>query len=174
MKWSCTSICIWHSFQSRKFFHCEQSGNEMFQKKYFLICAAIVYVVLIVLFTKSQKNRFYDRTCYYEKPCVRFCCKDEKLCNQKFIDEHFDASTLPDEEDMEWNAAKGVKAYIGKPICSLKQSEKSWELLRVKSSGYFNFQILIFLIFSGWLRQSRQQYLLRQTQLLFTRFVGRW
>jgi hypothetical protein len=107
----------------------------MIQKKYFIIFVSLVYVVLIVLFFKLQKETSYaydyDESCFFEKPCVRFCC--ESGCDQSYIDKHFNASLLPDDDLMEWNGTQGIVAHFERPNCSLKLVDfvESWEFKSV-------------------------------------------
>lgn len=108
---------------------------KLFQKKYFVIFTAAVYAVLVSLFYKLQWKEDYtfDSSCYFGNPCVRFCCKNEQLCNQNYVDKYFNASLLPDDFFTGWNASQGVNAHFGKPRCTLKLVDpiKSWKFLTV-------------------------------------------
>jgi hypothetical protein len=100
----------------------------MIQKKYFVICVAFIYIGLIVLF-KVVCDYKHETSCYLEKPCIRFCCENKKLCDQKYINDNFDANLLPDDEYIGWNSSQGIKAYFGKPNCVLDSidSEENWQ-----------------------------------------------
>jgi hypothetical protein len=78
----------------------------------------------------------HDTSCHLERPCVRFCCENKKLCNQKYINDNFDANLLPDDDDIGWKATKGIKAYFGKPECILDEvdSEDDWEFETVNNA----------------------------------------
>jgi hypothetical protein len=114
----------------------ETSQIKMFQKRYFVVCVVLIYATLIFLFFHLQREEKidFDEACYFEQPCVRFCCKNEELCDQKYIDEHFNASLLPEDEFLEWNGTQGIKAYLEKPKCNLKlvESGRLWEFQSVK------------------------------------------
>jgi hypothetical protein len=101
----------------------------MIQKKYFVISVASIYIGLTVLFNVVCQTIEHDRSCYFERPCVRFSCENKKLCDQKYIDSNFNASLLPDDEYIGWNASQGIKAYFGKPKCILNavDFEENWE-----------------------------------------------
>lgn len=107
----------------------------MFQKKYLTVGVVLIYVILIALFFELdiQSSDHYDESCYMEKPCVRFCCKDKTLCDQNYIDENFNASLLPDDYGIEWNSTQGIEGYFEKPECSLKLASESWEFYHVKT-----------------------------------------
>jgi hypothetical protein len=127
----------------------------MFQNKYFVIFAAIVYLVLIILFQSFRKvEEIEDQSCYFEKPCVRFCCKDQKLCDEKYIEENFNASVIPDLGGIYWNVTDGIRGFFGKPKCTLKLVEKSYNFSYVSKTLYYRlFEALILVITQGWSRR---------------------
>lgn len=85
----------------------------------------------MISFFSLQVEKIVEESCFLEKPCVRFCCKDEKNCNQKFIDNHFNASLLPDDKESGWNGSQGVKAYFGKPKCYLEPTKQKFDFVLV-------------------------------------------
>lgn len=110
----------------------------MIPKTNFVIFAVVVYVVLVIWFYSLEKEvngLAFERSCYFEKPCVRFCCKDEKLCDQKYINDNFNASLLPEDEYTGWNGTQGLTAHFGKPNCTLSS---------IDSKNAFEFQLVIF------------------------------
>lgn len=123
-------------------FHCtkvvssEKIGLKMFQKKYFSVSVFLIYMFLVILFFKLQRKYSVssDDSFYFDvEPCVRFCCKNKELCDQKYIDDHFNASLLPYDEFWDWNETQGVKAYFGQPDCTLNEisSQDVWEFKAV-------------------------------------------
>jgi hypothetical protein len=118
--------------------HFQSERSKMIEKKYFVIGVAVTYLVLSVLFFELQDLRYheFERSCYYDKPCVTFCCKNESLCNQKYIDGHFNASFLPNDEYTGWNGTLGVTAKFGQPNCTLNAADsgKSWKNELVKKN----------------------------------------
>lgn len=92
----------------------------MIQKKYFVICVAAVYVILVVLFYKAgnKKSHFDFFGHCFDQPCVRFCCDDDKLCTENYINDNFNKSLIPDYEYWEWNSSQNLHTYFGKPECS--------------------------------------------------------
>jgi hypothetical protein len=106
----------------------------MIQKKHLVVVTVATYAVLFTLFFMVQKNNRSssmnsDSSCILEKPCVTFCCKNETLCNQKYINDNFNASLLPEDKFTGWNATQGIKAYFGKPNCTLDSVDikAKWE-----------------------------------------------
>jgi hypothetical protein len=71
----------------------------------------------------ERSRNYFDSHCYWKKPCIRFCCENETLCNQKYIDGKFNASILPDDTHIGWNSSIGIKAILKKPTCSLDAME---------------------------------------------------
>lgn len=102
---------------------------KMISKKYFIISVSVTYAILIGLFLKFfLPTNPYDSSCYKEKTCVKFCCDDEKLCNQDFIEKHFDASLLENDNQIGWNISQGIKASFGEPDCDMEalEPEQEW------------------------------------------------
>lgn len=104
----------------------------MFQKKYAVISVVAVYLLLFVFFFKLQKKKeylFFRIECF-DSPCVRFCCNDEKYCDDNYINNNFNKSLIPDDEYFTWNASKSLRIFKGSPKCNgwLKGVEnKEWK-----------------------------------------------
>ena len=108
----------------------------MFEKKYLDTFVALIYLVLVALFFSLQKTSDYENSsCSYSEQCYRFCCKNEELCNQNYLEVNFN-STYGEEASLDWydydgdNTTREVKFFYGKPECFLKDSdpEKPWTL----------------------------------------------
>jgi hypothetical protein len=100
----------------------------MFQRKYFILGAVVIYAILIALYfgLKGDKNNF-DVNCY-DEPCVRFCCINQS-CDQKFIDKKLNFSSFPEDKVRRLNLESKVKGFFGRPNCVLKSlsDDVDWE-----------------------------------------------
>lgn len=56
-------------------------------KKIFALFSVIIYALLIILFIKSSQvhDVSYELCNAYEKPCIRFCSKNEKSDDELFF-----------------------------------------------------------------------------------------
>jgi hypothetical protein len=107
----------------------------MVQKKYLVILAAVVYIVLAYFlwwFEKPQIESSSFDYCTVGEACLRFCCKNETLCEENFIKKNF--NTIHD-------APMNVSASFGKPECTLStlqttpksiKFEGKWKIEKVK------------------------------------------
>ena len=86
-----------------------------FRKKNCVIGSILIYIALIVLLILLQDRQTVITRCY-DEPCVRFCCKDEEFCNEKFIRKNFNLSVLDNSID-----TMDYKILFGKPICNLNK-----------------------------------------------------
>jgi hypothetical protein len=103
----------------------------MFQGKYFVLGAVVIYVILITLFfALSSDESTFDRSCY-DEPCVRFCCINQN-CDQKFIDNKLNFSSFSENKveriGLHLDNFK-VKGSFGRPNCMLKSlsDDADWE-----------------------------------------------
>lgn len=107
----------------------------MFEKKYLDAFVVLVYLVLTALFFSLQKTSGYEKSsCSYSSQCYRFCCKNEDLCDQNYLEVNFN-STFSEEAALDWfdydeNMTREVKFFYGKPECFLKDADpdKPWTL----------------------------------------------
>lgn len=107
-------------------------SKKMFQKKYCVIGAVLMYCILLLLFfvgIKSQRD--LQSACSEINPCVRFCCENQTTCSEKFIRENFNTSLLTQSAD-----PIEFKILLGKPSCSMKfvsnTSDEPWLLDKVR------------------------------------------
>lgn len=109
----------------------------MLQRTVLDICGVIAYTILLVLFFVLEEEMSFDADfdCV-ENKCYRFCCQDEKLCDNKFVMENFNSTYRVgsywfdyNEGDVE-NLTMRMIPFFGKPKCFLKEtdSEKGWNL----------------------------------------------
>lgn len=105
----------------------------MFEKKYFVIGAAVAYMFLITLFFMVKEGRF-DKESYkfgtvcnsnYDSFCLRFCCYEDATCDDKFIRENFNKNISHNGESQD--IEKDFKILYGAPNCDLIEITDEWE-----------------------------------------------
>lgn len=108
---------------------------EMLSKRNYVIGSCVSYFVLILLFFVLKDSQDFEKICYRDEACVRFCCFDQTSCSEKFIEEHFNASQFQKKfiGNMEEQTFSSLPLY-GKPDCSLEKVEGDWHLGRVSST----------------------------------------
>lgn len=96
----------------------------MFQRKYFVISASAIYVILIVLFVVLLKEDIKDKSCDYDHLCVRFCCNSGDNCEDDFIRETFNKKNI---EKLKFDLSD-FRILKGQPKCTLvlKPFRKIW------------------------------------------------
>ena len=88
----------------------------MFAKREFVIGAASVYLLSVILFFVSTSESLSEHC--YDKVCVRFCCNDKEKCSSKFIKDNFNQSLIP---AIGVYSKVDVKIFYGKPQCILEK-----------------------------------------------------
>lgn len=88
----------------------------MFSWKGFVAIVLATYLFLITLFFATSEKKLYGNACMHRDACVRFCCIDENLCTDKFIQTHFNSSKVLEIEGREDLV---IKTRFGKPQCPL-------------------------------------------------------
>lgn len=106
------------------------------------IAGIIIYTILLVLFFVLEKefNYNFELECIEHK-CFRFCCKNETLCTESFVEENFNSSYGDSHDSSFWfysdeesdtgeNNTNRMKAYFGEPHCYLKETDpdKPWKI----------------------------------------------
>lgn len=81
-----------------------------------VVAAAVGYVMLITFFKFFEDKPKFGVVCSFESGCVRFCCRDESTCNEKFIHENFNATTSSEEFE--------YKIMFGEPKCSMESVKR--------------------------------------------------
>lgn len=93
----------------------------MVQKRDYVFGAILIYLFLIMMIFVLVEEQNIDLPCQWNKPCVRFCCKDSSACKEKYIRENFNASLLNRHGDENFfNETEEYKILIGKPTCNLR------------------------------------------------------
>jgi hypothetical protein len=106
----------------------------MVLKSYFVILAGVIYIVSAYFLWWREKTQIksssFDK-CSVGEACLQFCCKNETLCDENFIEKNFKTSQ---------DAPIKVQAVFTKPECiisTLQTSPKSfkfegnWTILEV-------------------------------------------
>ena len=106
-----------------------------FQKRDCVIGSIFVYVVLTMLWMLLQDRDTFSIPCYVDKTCIRFCCHNEKSCNENFIRKNFNLSFID-----KFRSSEDYIILLGSPICkvnkiSAKEFEKSWSFYNKFSSN---------------------------------------
>lgn len=122
---------LWHvrpvSFNKSSRLHSD--ALEMFGRRNFVTAVLVIYLVLLILFFAYKEPYFYSSACNYGSSCVRFCCDDPDTCTNKFINAHFNASLVPNDDD-DSGKENDVKYLFGRPDCSaLKpiEADRQWQ-----------------------------------------------
>lgn len=102
----------------------------MAQNKFLVIGAAIIYVVLVVLFFAYHAEEKSESECNSYKPCVRFCCKNKTKCNDEYIRINFDTNLLHNHDDEDFDL--DFKIMFGRPNCTMiSKGVKNYEVTHV-------------------------------------------
>lgn len=116
----------------------------MIPKKYFVLCVFIIYAVLITLFIKFERKdpRYassfrYGHGCGSTSICMRFCCKNETLCDKNYIKNNFKLLHLAKF------SSKDVRPNLREPQCTLKlvdnfEMEKIDRVSRTQEAFYYD------------------------------------
>lgn len=121
----------------------------MLQNRYLVVFAVILYIFLIVIYEKHHHKSKLESECLGNKPCVRFCCKDETYCNQNFINAYFNVSSHyvennseeSDEEEQKYSTPTGVIAIFSKLKCYVKSGGFDWKMKSVSWRGTFKHHV---------------------------------
>jgi hypothetical protein len=104
---------------------------KMIQKKFLVLSVVVVYIILSVLFFNLQTGRKFYYSLSFYTPSARFCCENEKLCNNEYINDHFNKSLFSEKLYSEWNSSQNLKTLFGKPECfgrlKMVDEDKQWE-----------------------------------------------
>jgi hypothetical protein len=131
----------------------------MIQQRYFVVFTIFLYFSLFVLFQRHHFTAEGEISCYSDG-CVRFCCKNEKLCTQEFIANHFNLSSSglkaseddSEEDDEDASEDRDFVAVFGKPKCNLKSAGFDWKIKNV--SDRLSTSLTTHCLFPVWISQS--------------------
>jgi hypothetical protein len=90
-----------------------QKETTMLSRKDCIIGVIATYGFLIMAFVVVEKGRSIETLCSYDDPCIRFCCKESKVCKESSIRENFNANLSFTKND-------DFSILQGRPVCKLK------------------------------------------------------
>lgn len=104
----------------------------MLSKKDCVMAAAVGYLVLILFFNFMREKLKFGVVCSNDSGCIRFCCRNESTCNEKYIRGNYFTPIVDSKELI-------YKIMFGSPDCPMEL---------VEESGFFFFEVTDVKIFT--------------------------
>lgn len=118
-------------------------------RKYALIIVFVAYGVLIALTVfLRDKPEAEDKIDFDSDVSIRFCCKNETTCNEKFISENFKNENFRDGKSLKLSTNSHIKYDKNPPNCELSDHEfnnariVSFNIVSLKNNSIKRFETI--------------------------------